>query len=60
MSTKFSLNLPVKDLGAGGKPDGEDRDLGFLYGRGFTDPDGHQWRLSVPSDQRLVDACLCD
>ncbi|MFI6736541.1 VOC family protein [Nonomuraea sp. NPDC050451] len=32
-------------LTAGGQPAGEDRDLDFLYGRGFTDPDGHQWDI---------------
>jgi predicted lactoylglutathione lyase len=32
-----------KALAAGGKEEGEPDDYGFMYGRNFTDPDGHIW-----------------
>ncbi|MGZ4437962.1 MAG: VOC family protein [Nocardioides sp.] len=32
-------------LASGGTPAGEARDRGFLYGRSFHDPDGHQWEV---------------
>ncbi|MGW0463787.1 VOC family protein [Streptomyces sp. NPDC003027] len=32
-------------LAAGGSPAKEPQDLGFMYGRSFTDPDGHHWEL---------------
>ncbi len=30
-------------VAGGGQPVGEDEDLGFMYGRGFYDLDGHGW-----------------
>lgn len=30
---------------AGGHPSGYVQDLGWMYGRGFTDPDGHLWEI---------------
>jgi predicted lactoylglutathione lyase len=35
--------LADKALAAGAQPAHEPRDLGFLYGRNFHDPDGHLW-----------------
>jgi predicted lactoylglutathione lyase len=35
--------LADKALAAGGSPAGDPTDLGFLYRRGFQDPDGHHW-----------------
>ncbi|MER5963945.1 VOC family protein [Streptomyces sp. NPDC002057] len=32
-------------LAAGGTPAKEPMDLGFMYGRSFTDLDGHHWEL---------------
>ncbi|KIF74341.1 glyoxalase [Streptomyces sp. 150FB] len=32
-------------LGNGGSPANEIQDLGFMYGRSFQDPDGHQWEV---------------
>lgn len=32
-------------LASGGSPSGETQDQGFMYGRGFQDPDGHQWEI---------------
>ncbi|WP_059011383.1 VOC family protein [Streptomyces specialis] len=32
-------------LAAGGQPAMETQDQGFMYGRGFLDPDGHQWEF---------------
>jgi predicted lactoylglutathione lyase len=32
-------------LGAGGKESREIQDLGFMYSRGFEDPDGHLWEI---------------
>jgi predicted lactoylglutathione lyase len=32
-------------LAAGGSPANEPMDLGFMYGRSFDDPDGHQWEI---------------
>lgn len=32
-------------LEAGGKPANEPMDYGFMYGRSFQDPDGHQWEI---------------
>jgi predicted lactoylglutathione lyase len=34
-----------KALAAGGSPANEPMDLGFMYGRSFDDPDGHQWEI---------------
>jgi uncharacterized protein len=33
-------------LEAGGGPIGETQDHGFMYGRAFTDPDGHHWEVA--------------
>ena len=47
-----SLSAPSKDdvrrivdaaVAAGGHEDRAEMDLGFMYQRSFTDPDGHQW-----------------
>ncbi|MET9434296.1 VOC family protein [Streptomyces sp. NPDC006551] len=32
-------------LAGGGSPAKEPQDHGFMYGRSFTDPDGHHWEL---------------
>jgi hypothetical protein len=32
-------------LAAGGSPANEPMELGFMYGRSFHDPDGHQWEI---------------
>jgi uncharacterized protein len=32
-------------LAAGGQPIGETQDHGFMYGRAFTDLDGHHWEV---------------
>ncbi|MEV4948529.1 VOC family protein [Streptomyces sp. NPDC053755] len=33
-------------LASGGSPAAEAQDHGFMYGRSFTDPDGHHWELA--------------
>ena len=44
-------------LSAGGSLAGEPKDYGFMYQRGFTDPDGHHWEAfymdmtKMPQDQ---------
>ncbi len=35
--------ITERALAAGGAPRGETTDLGFMYSRGITDPDGHYW-----------------
>lgn len=35
-----------KAVAAGGKAPMPVQDLGFMYGHGFEDPDGHQWELA--------------
>jgi predicted lactoylglutathione lyase len=37
--------LVKKAVAAGGKPHRRPQDHGFMYGHGFTDPDGHVWEL---------------
>lgn len=37
-------SLVDKAVAAGGR-EGETQDHGFMYGRGFTDLDGHQWEV---------------
>jgi uncharacterized protein len=37
--------LADKALAAGGKTSNEPQDMGFMYGRSFQDPDGHQWEI---------------
>ena len=32
-------------IAAGGRESREPRDAGFMYGRGFEDPDGHLWEV---------------
>jgi predicted lactoylglutathione lyase len=32
-------------LAAGGSPANEPMEMGFMYGRSFQDPDGHQWEI---------------
>lgn len=34
-----------KALAAGGSPANEPLEMGFMYGRSFLDPDGHQWEI---------------
>ncbi len=36
-------DIAEKAVKAGGKLFREKQDLGFMYGRSFTDPDGHVW-----------------
>ena len=36
-------DLTEKALAAGGRSLGEPEDQGYMYMRGFLDPDGHQW-----------------
>jgi predicted lactoylglutathione lyase len=35
--------LIEKAVDAGGRTTGDPQDLGFMYSRGFEDPDGHHW-----------------
>ena len=35
--------ITEKALAAGGREEGDPDDYGFMYGRNFTDPDGHIW-----------------
>jgi len=35
--------ITLKALAAGGREEGDPDDYGFMYGRNFTDPDGHIW-----------------
>lgn len=35
--------IAEKALSAGGSQSGEAKDYGFMYQRGFSDPDGHHW-----------------
>jgi len=37
--------LVDKALASGGSPANEPMELGFMYGRSFQDPDGHQWEV---------------
>lgn len=37
--------LVDRALATGGTPASEPMDLGFMYGRSFQDPDGHQWEV---------------
>ncbi|MEE1928954.1 VOC family protein [Streptomyces sp. TRM 70351] len=37
--------LADKALAAGARATGEPADQGFMYGRGFEDPDGHLWEV---------------
>lgn len=37
--------LVDKAIAAGGAAHGDATDEGFMYGRGFTDPDGHVWNI---------------
>jgi len=37
--------LVDRALAAGGSASGEPQDHGFMYGRGFDDPDGHTWEV---------------
>lgn len=42
--------LVKKAVAAGGKAHRQPQDHGFMYGHGFTDPDGHIWELSYMSE----------
>lgn len=35
----------ARAIAAGGRESREPRDPGFMYGRGFEDPDGHLWEV---------------
>ena len=37
--------LVEKAFAAGGAPTGDPQDYGFMYSRGFEDPDGHHWEV---------------
>ncbi|WAU84598.1 VOC family protein [Streptomyces sp. Qhu-G9] len=37
--------LVDRAIAAGGSASGEPQDHGFMYGRGFDDPDGHSWEV---------------
>jgi predicted lactoylglutathione lyase len=37
--------LVDRALATGGSPANEPMELGFMYGRSFQDPDGHQWEV---------------
>jgi predicted lactoylglutathione lyase len=37
--------LVDRALASGGKPSREPQDHGFMYGRSFQDPDGHEWEV---------------
>ncbi|MFC8199891.1 VOC family protein [Streptomyces sp. NPDC060006] len=37
--------LVDRAIAAGGSAGGEPQDHGFMYGRGFDDPDGHSWEV---------------
>ena len=37
--------LTEKALASGGSPANDPYDLGFMYGKSFNDPDGHQWEV---------------
>jgi predicted lactoylglutathione lyase len=50
-------DLAARAAAAGGSSDGKAEDYGFMYQRGFADPDGHEWGLSYmsaapPQEQR--------
>lgn len=38
--------MVTKALAAGGTAPNEKQDHGFMYGHGFTDPDGHMWEYT--------------
>lgn len=38
--------LADKALAHGGSPAGATQDYGYMYGRSFLDPDGHQWEVT--------------
>ncbi|MGK5529627.1 VOC family protein [Streptomyces sp. URMC 129] len=38
-------DLVDRALAAGGQPAMDAQDQGFMYGRSFLDPDGHQWEV---------------
>ncbi|MDT0344164.1 VOC family protein [Streptomyces litchfieldiae] len=37
--------LVDRALASGGRPSMEPQDHGFMYGRSFQDPDGHEWEV---------------
>lgn len=37
--------MVAKAVAAGGADPGRTQDHGFMYGRGFDDPDGHHWEV---------------
>jgi predicted lactoylglutathione lyase len=59
-----SLSAPSKDevhrivdaaVAAGGTEDRPEMDLGFMYQRSFTDPDGHRWEYVWMDEQAMQD-----
>ncbi|MBA8991200.1 hypothetical protein FHW23_002465 [Curtobacterium pusillum] len=59
-----SLSAPSKDdvrrvvdvaVAAGGTEDRPETDLGFMYQRSFTDPDGHRWEYVWMDPQAAQD-----
>ena len=40
-------------LGAGASPAKDPMDHGFMYGRSFNDPDGHQWEVMWMSQEAI-------
>ena len=38
-------DILARAVAAGGRESREPRDHGFMYGRGFEDPDGHLWEV---------------
>jgi predicted lactoylglutathione lyase len=48
--------LVAKALAAGGTAPNPPQDMGFMYGHGFADLDGHQWELMHMVDASQVNA----
>lgn len=40
---------------SGGNEDRPEMDLGFMYQRSFTDPDGHRWEYVWMDEQAMTD-----
>ena len=46
-------SLAETALGAGASPANDPMDHGFMYGRSFNDPDGHQWEIMWMSQEAV-------
>ncbi|MFV0547773.1 MAG: VOC family protein [Limnobaculum xujianqingii] len=46
-------SLVEKAINAGGNTYNQPQDHGFMYGHGFTDPDGHVWELAYMDMSQL-------